>query len=90
MQEKAGKVWYERKLEKLPGERLLSLSSRVMNFLNWLLISQTQPHSSYFSNSPAHARAHQAMGLDEDTVANLQPHVIVTELLKVVATWFTI
>ena len=40
--------------------------------------------------SPAHTRAHQAMGLDEDTVANLQPHVIIPELLKVVATWFTV
>lgn len=30
------------------------------------------------------------MGLDEDTVANLQPHVVVAELLKVVTTRFTI
>jgi hypothetical protein len=30
------------------------------------------------------------MGLDEDTVANLQPHVIVMKLLKVVATRLTI
>lgn len=48
--------------------------------------SISDPH---FFNS-AYTRAHQAMGLDKDTVTNLQPHVIITELLKVVATGFAV
>ena len=73
-----------RKPEKWPGEGLLSslYAGRILGL-------KSQTHLT-FPNSPAHARAHQAMGFDKDTIANLQPHVIVPKLLKVMATWLTI
>lgn len=39
---------------------------------------------------PSYSRPHQPVGFYEDTVPNFQPHVIVAELFKVMATRFSI